>query len=116
PRILAHRAKRRLDVDASIEPDDLEFPPVLRAEPRPAVLRQSLAPRQRLGLRWTKLRNWLVPVLHDDPGPARGHPKIPAEVRLELGHINGLHGHIMRPSWSRCKDGPSTAPGTHLRI
>src|SRR6516164_6166973 len=47
-RILAHHAKRRLDVDASIEPHDLEFPPVLRAEPQPAVLRQSLAPRQRL--------------------------------------------------------------------
>jgi hypothetical protein len=48
--IVAHRAKRRLDVHAPIELGNRELCPVLRTEPEAAFTRQPFAPRERLTL------------------------------------------------------------------
>src|SRR5262245_18172643 len=101
--VLAHGTKRRLDIDASIDPGKLELAPVLRAQPKPAFPRQALAPRQHVGLRRAMLRDRLIAILHDDARSARRHPKILAEVSLELGYVYDLHGRIIGPSWSRRK-------------
>src|SRR3970040_2524997 len=68
--IVAHRAKRRLDVHAPIELGNRELCPVLRTEPETAFTRQPVAPRERLTLRRAKLRYLLpAPPLHHCRAP-----------------------------------------------
>lgn len=46
-----------------------------------------------------QLGNRVVPIPDGYPLPTRSLPQIPTQVGLEFGDLDGLHDHILGPSW-----------------